>query len=93
MDVRTLYTRIKNGSELQIQEMQGIMESFLRQRSRSFSTMNQKEQAERLISENASICIPVRRWGSKCGSAISASSISALMPISVRSAFSTSASS
>ena len=51
MDVRTLYTRIKNGSELQIQEMQGIMESFLRQRSRSFSTMNQKEQAERLISE------------------------------------------
>ena len=51
MDVRTLYTKIRNGSEHQVQEMQVIMESFLKQRSRSFSELNHKEQAERLISE------------------------------------------
>ena len=50
MDVRTLYTKIRNGSEHQVQEMQVIMESFLKQRSRSFSELNHKEQAERLIS-------------------------------------------
>ena len=48
MDVRTLYTKIRNGSEHQVQEMQVIMESFLKQRSRSFSELNHKEQAERL---------------------------------------------
>ena len=51
MDVRTLYTKIRNGSEHQVQEMQVIMESFLKQRSRSFSELNPKEKAERLISE------------------------------------------
>lgn len=51
MDVRTLYTKIRNSSEHQVQEMQVIMESFLKQRSRSFSELNHKEQAERLISE------------------------------------------
>ncbi len=35
MDVRTLYTKIRNGSEHQVQEMQVIMESFLKQRSRA----------------------------------------------------------
>ena len=49
MDVRTLYTKIRNGSEHQVQEMQVIMESFLKQRSRSFSELNHKEQAERLM--------------------------------------------
>ena len=96
MDVRTLYTKIRNGSEHQVQEMQVIMESFLKQRSRSFSELNHKEQAERLISEAN---LEERQHLYSCtalgvdGSATSALSISGQTLTSVRSDFSISASS
>lgn len=53
MDVRTLYLQGKQEQLLegQVQEWNGIMEDYLRKRRQRFVRMNQKEQAEHLISE------------------------------------------
>ena len=52
MEVRTLYTQAKQAApEEVLHQWQDIMEQFLQRRQERFVRMNQKEQAEHLISE------------------------------------------